>query len=725
MLLPAVTIFFASALLFLVQPMTARQVLPLLGGTPAVWTTCMLFFQLVLLAGYGYAHAMPRWFARNDRRVHLGVLLLPVLPLVLTLGDAAPTTTAGGIVALLQLLATTIGLPFFVLATTSSLVQRWQAERGKDPYPLYAASNVGSLVGLLAYPTCVEPWTSLGQQRVLWTVGYAAVAVATALCALRARGPSPTLASAPSPKLESPPAPNRPLLWVLLAAAPSSLLLGVTQHLCTNLAPVPLLWSIPLALYLITFVVAFARTSSPAANALRPRPMMPKWLPSFLRWTESPHPVAAIVPLLVIPVALTFSWERPELALALIALHVVAFFLLALACHGRLASSRPAPQHLTGFYLWIAVGGALGGVANALVAPFVLSANYEYPAAIALACFLLPGPKATRLDVAIGCGVVALAVGSFALQPASLGRLQLLGPAAVLALLVADRPVRLGLASAGLLVVGSLFNDRGTEVLHRDRSLFGAHHVERLGKDLTCLVHGNVLHGAQDHRPERRREPLTYYHRQGPCGEVFAALAGRIPGGRVGAVGLGVGSIAAYSAPGERWTFYEIDAAVERTARTQFTFLGDAAATIDVVIGDGRLQLLQARDGEFGLVVLDAFNSDAVPVHLLTREALTIYLQKLAPGGVLAFHVSSQYVTLAPILGDLAGALGLVARFRQEAELPEAAHAELKHESKWVLMARRAEDLAGLAWDELPPRQGQPVWTDEYSSLLGVLAFRR
>ena len=723
MVLAAVTLFLASALLFMVQPMTARHVLPVLGGTPAVWTTCLLFFQVTLLAGYAYSHRAPGFFGSRHRGFHVAIAALGLLPLCFPI-PAFRTAFDGEAAAfgLLLMLASTVGLPCFVLATTAPLVQRWYAASGrtgaKDPYFLYAASNAGSLIGLLAYPLLLEPLSSLGQQRVMWAAAYALVVVLVAACA-RMRGceAEHVAPAAPVPA-------RRKLLWVLLAFAPSSLLLGVTTHLTTNLAPVPLLWAIPLALYLVTFVIAFSqrRTNEPL-----PRPTLPQWLPSFLRWTESPHPVSAILPAVLLPLAGLFFWERAEHEFGplMILLHVLAFFLVALACHGRLAEARPEPGRLTEYYLWIALGGALGGLFNALVAPLVFPALIEYPLMIAVACLLLPGPARTRADIVWGVSIGALAATLLATKQSREGsveslRLSVLGPPVVLALFVAGRPARLFLAVGSILLVGGLFNDRGVPVIHRDRSIFGAHHVERLTTNLTCLVNGSILHGAQYHSEQQRREPLTYYHRAGPCGELFAAMAGRIPGGRVAAVGLGVGSIAAYGAAGERWTFFEIDAAVARTARSHFTFLSDSAATVDVQIGDGRLLLEKARDGEFGLILLDAFNSDAIPVHLLTREALAIYLSKLAPGGVLAFHVSGRYVDLPPVVLDLAADAGLVALYKQGEAIDE-----IKCESKWVVMARSAQDLAGLAWGDSPARPRKRVWTDDHSSQLGVLKIFR
>lgn len=738
MWLPAVTLFLASALLFLVEPMTARQVLPLLGGTPAVWTTCMLFFQLALLAGYAYAHRAPARLGQKLSAVHLVVLMLALVPLCVPIPAFwTGMTGSAPVTGLLLMLAATIGLPFFVLATTAPLVQRQLAASGRagerGPWWLYAASNAGSFVGLCAYPTLVEPTLSLGEQRTLWTVGYAVVAFGTALCLLANRTPAAgaaTAPTAPAGTAAAAPVPgSRVALWVLLAFAPSSLLLGVTAHLSTNLAPVPLLWVVPLALYLATFVIAFARPA-PVPGRRPRRTLLPGWLPPILRWTESEHKATTLLPVLLLPLLVLFWWERAEHAPVLLLLHLGAFFLAALACHGRLADLRPAPEHLTAYYLWLAFGGALGGIWNGLVAPFVFQAPIEYPLLLVGVCLLLPGPPRTRADVPWGLGIAALALAAVVLPEATVLALTkslvaALVPAAVLALLVADRPVRLCLGAAGILAAGGLLDSRTNEVVHRDRSIFGAHYVERLPQHAICLVHGNILHGAQVQEEAERREPLTYFHRTGPCGEIFTALAGRIPNGRVGAVGLGVGSIAAYGQPGEKWTFFELDAAVERTARGWFTYLADCRAQVDVRIGDGRLLLDATLDGEFGLILLDAFNSDAIPVHLLTREAVAIYLKKLAPGGVIAVHVSSRYVDLPPVVGDLAADAGLVARWLEERDLPAEALDALQRESTWVVMARQKADLAGLPWADLPPRRPPVVWTDERSSLLGALKFAR
>lgn len=747
--LAAATLFLASALLFLVQPMTARSVLPLLGGTPAVWTTCMLFFQSALLAGYWYAHKSTRPL------LHLVVVAAGIVPLCIVVPPFWEAFTGNAAIAgLLLMLASTIGLPFFVLATTSPLVQNWLATTapGRDPYVLFAASNAGSLIGLLAYPLAVEPALALEQQRTLLAVGYAVVAIAIAACALRVRARATgTVARGAAPVATG--SRRDRVRWLLLAFVPSSLLLGVTTHVTTNLAPVPLLWAIPLALYLLTFVFAFwprragraaARASSPPKPTLRsvfaalrpdsatepapppalPEPVvgrraaLPKWLPSFVRWMDSPRPVVAILPAVLLPLVVMFRWEKIEHGFLILVLHLVAVFAVQWALHGRLADERPEPARLTDFYLWIALGGAVGGVCNALVAPFVFPVPLEYPLMLAAACLLLPGSWRPRRDVGWAAAIVALAVLLLAVLARDDGRrLLVLGPPAVLALFVAEGPLRLGLAVSGLLLVGASFDDRTLTIVHRARSVFGAHHVERLGEDVFCLVHGNILHGTQVRDAEWRREPLTYYHRGGPCGRLFTALGGRIPNGRVGAVGLGVGSIAAYAAPGEHWTFFEIDAAIERTAREQFTFLADSRGDVDVRIGDGRMLLRDTRDGEFGLILLDAFHSDAVPVHLMTREAVALYLQKLAPGGVLAFHVSSQYLELAPVLGDLAADLGLVARFRRESGLSAEDRAAMKEASTWVVLGRTGDDVAALAWDELPARAEPRVWTDSHASL--------
>lgn len=738
MFLPAAAVFVGAALLFSVQPMVARKVLPSLGGTPAVWTTCMLFFQSALLAGYAWAHGN----RSRTPAIHLGLLgagflmlLLPIPPLWEGLQRSHPVP------ALLMFLAVSWGVPFVAVAATAPIVQRWQAARGiRDPYVLYAASNLGSFAGLLAYPVLIEPSMRLATQQRVWTVGFGFLALLVWECARRAGSPQSKPVD-PGP----PVAWSRRLLWIALAFAPSSLLLGATTHLTTNIAPVPLLWAIPLALYLLTFVVAFAPeprwpalTSSPAAYFAR-------WLPPFGRWLLTPGPASVAAALATSWLAIYFYAEDRALRPSMLAAHLLVFFLIALALHGRLAALRPPAGRLTEYYLWMAAGGALGGLFNAIAAPLVFPFPLEYPLAMAgafalmwswrraapaldlIAAVWIALVAGMMLDVVPSAFVLAEAPGGTYADAVDERRLRVLvGPAVLIALLFTGRPLRVALSLGAVLLVGSTMADYGGQVIHRDRSFFGAHHVTQDGTEYRSLVHGNILHGTQATAPGRRRESLTYYHPGGPVGQVFDALRKGIPRGRVGLVGLGTGSLATWARPGERWTFYEIDPAVERTARDWFTFLADAPCPVDVVLGDGRLSLAETSAGEFGLLAFDAFSSDAIPVHLLTREAMKIYLEKLAPGGMMIFHISSRYVDLAPVLGDLAADAGLAAVIRAEEYLSEQERNERRLiNSTWVALAREAETVEALArdprWKILRPRDPPHPWTDDFSDLWSVL----
>ncbi|MDP8943715.1 MAG: fused MFS/spermidine synthase, partial [Actinomycetota bacterium] len=529
-------------------------------------------------------------------------------------------------------------------------------------------------------------------------------------------GPS---AGAEPPRTAGPPDATRRLRWVALAFAPSSLMLGVTTFLTSDLAPVPLLWTVPLTLYLLSFVVAF----SPGARRERAH-----------------QGLLAVVPLFAVLLAafLLLGIQQPLGVVA--GVHLLAFLVVSLACHGELARDRPAPRFLTGFYLWIALGGALGGAFNALVAPLAFDHALEYPLALVIACLLLPNRSVLapsrwtrRLDVLVPVAIGATVAGLLLVlrladagQQAG-GRAYVLGLAAGIVLSLGRRPLRFGLSLAALLAAGAVGLSGEERVIFAERSFFGVHRVEvPEGTRVHRLLHGTTLHGAQDRAPGRSREPLTYYHRTGPVGELMAAIPDRPARREAGVIGLGTGTMACYSRAGERWTFYEIDPTVERIARDRrlFTYLRDCPGSFDVVLGDARLSLRRAPDRRLGVLVVDAFNSDAVPVHLLTREALDLYRAKLAPGGVLAFNVSSRYLALEPVLGELARARGLVCR--GHAEGPEAVRGiPFKVESHWVAMARRPADLGRLGhdrrWRPCARDAGARLWTDDYSNVLAAL----
>ncbi len=731
-LLFAVTLFVSASLLFCVQPMIAKMILPLLGGSPAVWNTCMVFFQAMLLGGYAYAHSTTLCLGiRRHAVLHLGLLVVPllILPFAIT-ADAvrslSPDVNPTG--WLLVLLLTSVGLPFFVVSTTAPLLQVWFAETGhpsaNDPYFLYGASNLGSLIALLSYPILMEPNLRLAQQSLAWAVGYGTLVALTLTCALvvwRApRSLSRTVARSTFEAGPGPPRVSQRLSWAALAFVPSSLLLGVTTYLSTDVAAIPLLWVIPLALYLLTFVLAFSK-----------REILPLlWISRALR---------------IVVVALVIVICLGAVQMIFILLHLLTFFLAAMVCHGELARLRPSVRHLTEFYLAISAGGVLGGVFNALVAPVVFDRVVEYPLAIALACLALPsaasghggrGKTARTLDfalpLALGAIVFAarLRLGGEAAPAWSPGDVKLkvlYGLGGVACFTFAERPLRFALGIASLLGTG-LFISQG-QVLDRERSFFGTLRVIQVEPGpYHQLIHGNTLHGQQSLDFGRSREPLTYYHRTGPIGQVFDVLGKRSERLNVAIVGLGTGSLAAYAEPGQRWTFYEIDPSVVRIASNPayFTFLRDCRAHAwEILLGDARLRLRAAAENEYGLIVLDAFSSDAVPVHLLTRQAIDLYRSKLAPDGIIAFNISNRYLDLRPVVGALARAGGLACRVRQDLELSPDDERMGKSSSTWAIMAGHDAALGPLAenpsWVVPATSHREAAWTDDFSSILDHL----
>jgi hypothetical protein len=713
------TLFLSAALLFLVQPLVARLVLPRLGGTPAVWNTCMLFFQSALLAGYAYAHALPSWLGvRRHAVLHLAILLLPLLVLPITVpADWSPPSDGNPIGWLLMLLLLVVGLPFFAVATAAPLLQRWFAATrdpaAGDPYFLYAASNLGSMIGLFAYPFVLEPNFRLADQGRIWTLGYLLLLLLTALCAgvVWRSPPAGELPRRGTLRLSvAPVTAARRGLWLALAFVPSSLMLSVTTYLTTDIAAVPLLWVVPLALYLMTFVLAFARRN------LVPFELLARGMPLML-----------IVGMLLL---LTGVNDPPGVV---VVLHLLLLFWVGLVCHGRLAQDRPDPACLTEFYLITSIGGALGGLFNALVAPLIFASIAEYPLVLAMAGLLLPtraGDSLRQRDL-----LLPVAVGLLTLLLIALGRWLAVGGQAGVALAFAlplvvcyvlhERPLRFGLALAAVLLAGSQFQGVHGRAEFRLRSFYGAHRVSLdPSGGFRILWHGNTVHGQQSLDPARADEPLNYYHRTGPIGRLLTALRDDPRLERVGLVGLGAGALATYSQSGQRWTFFEIDPAVLHIARDSrlFTFLQHARGEIDYVLGDARLRLAEPGD-RFGLLIVDAFSSDAIPVHLLTREALRTYRDRLQPDGLLAFNISNRYLNLRSVLANLARDAGLRCFVRDDLSPSAEERAAGKSPSVWAVLTASSSDAANLrraGWDELRGDPRQPVWTDDFSNLLGV-----
>ncbi|HWV55663.1 fused MFS/spermidine synthase [Pseudorhodoplanes sp.] len=715
-------IFVSAALLFVVQPLFAKLVLPKLGGTPAVWSVAMVFFQAMLLAGYAYAHALTRFMpGRSSIIVHLAVMIVAViaLPLGIAAGWGRPPAS-GQEFWLLGLFGVSIGLPFFALSANGPLLQAWFARTGhpqaKDPYFLYAASNVGSFLALLAYPFLIEPFTRLPQQTVGWTVGFYVLIVLIGLCGVllvRSRNALPDVATEDA----APPTFRDALIWIALAAVPSALLIAITAHISTDVAAAPFLWVVPLALYLATFVIAF-----------QSRPILPHRFVTF------------IAPIAIILLVVSLSLGAADQIVVLIALNLVGFFVLALMCHGELAQRRPPVRSLTSFYLCLSLGGVIGGIFAGLVAQHLFSWVAEYPILIVAAALCRPGLAWPRSKIEMAAWALLVAGVVFAFYAAFGWRYEFtdnafnLWIAAILVLAFGFSHYVLtfaGFIAASLMFVVLFGADSGK----RDfvRSFFGVHKVmEADGGQFRVLKHGTIEHGAQRIRDAHGRPvtgrptPITYYHDLAPMVQgLNAAREKRGAPINVAVVGLGTGTLACQMKPGDQLTYYEIDPSVVRIAKDtrRFTFLSECAPDARIVVGDARLTLADARDGQYDVIIVDAFSSDAIPTHLLTREAMAIYKNKIKPDGMVLMHISNKHMTLTPVVAGIAGANDLVARANDSDE----GYDDENHifGSLVVAVARKDEDFGPLAknpkWVEQEADEDEWVWTDDYSNVLGAI----
>jgi hypothetical protein len=924
-LLFAVTLFVSAFLLFLVQPMVGKMVLPLLGGTPAVWNTCMVFFQAALLAGYAYTHTVStRLPVRRQLVLQAAILVLPFLFLPFAVGAWQPPTESNPVFAVLWLLALMVGIPFFVVATSAPLLQKWFAATGhptaRDPYFLYGASNLGSMLALIAYPAIVEK-LNLDTQSWLWAGAYLLFLSMTLVCAAtvwlapplvelpggaapraepatvralepalattgisaprkgwRQRRGSPVVAAPATPVQAVAAAPRaevtllRRLRWIGLAAVPSSLMLGVTTYLTTDIAAIPLFWVVPLALYLLSFILVFMRwpvewVSPNQGGASAAGPKHERGVPRgrfglvrfFLGWmVRQPHNVVLVLQPLSLCVLVIFNLVgslgdvNPPQALSFV-VNLLAFFLLALMCHGELARDRPSIRHLTEFYLCMSVGGVLGGMVNGLLAPVLFNRHVEYMLVLALSCLLRPPvsvlaaldgntgkrpAESTTEDYWLDVGyAVCLGLLTFALVKIAAARniwgetesgdaksfpyvlaeqLQGLGVAwrralaiggwlgtAIIAgiplvtcLVFSARPLRFGLCALAfflanaLYVLGlpflgleghddSLFVHRNFYGVIRVQPEFAQDHETGKRKILQhVLIHGGIDHGRQYISGPKRAEPISYFFPTGPIGQIFTVFKQQKESPPYAVVGLGIGTLAAYSRPEQVVHFYEIDPAVKRLSlppegeTAYFFYLQDAlkrGAKLDVILGDGRLKLKEARREYYQIIVVDAFSSDAIPIHLLTLEAVDMYLSKLTEGGVLIFNITNRYVDLRQPLANVAAKLKL--RCFYGGDYPDSDHPD-KFAADWMVMVKPrgaaavaseekelararavrllgagpvAPGLAAVPWaalvegtaTDLPPwlrrldlprnwkewRPNQdPVWTDTYSNLLSVLS---
>jgi len=715
----AATMFLSALLLFLMQPMFAKMVLPRLGGAPTVWSVAMVFFQAALLTGYAYAH----WLTRSlplgpGALIHIGMLATAAatLPIAIAAGFDVPPAT-GTALWLIGLFTFSIGLPFAVLSASAPLLQRWFAASGhvqaQNPYVLYAASNLGSFAALIAYPVLIEPVLTLQDQARLWSVGFAFLAILIAFAGLFVTRREDA-ASAGS-KAAAPLSIRDRLQWTALSAISAGLVIAVTSYLTTDIAAAPFLWVLPLALYLLTFVAAF-----------RDRP-----------WVGQ-DTVARLVPFVVAPLAISVLGGDRKFWLAVTVVNLAGFVTLALLCHGKLYRRRPAAPLLTEFYLWVSVGGVIGGMFAALVAPHLFTRIYEYPILIVAGLLALPGMFARGwrgvlreagpiLLVAVLVIVVQLAWPVKLPSAAELPFQGVLVAIAAAILLQRERAPRV----FGLFVLGCVITalwQPGFNRVETARSFFGVHQVvDTADGRHRLLYHGTTLHGAERiGEGDKTPEPLTYYYFGGPISEGIAAVRtarGRLD--RVAAVGLGTGSLACHKHAGEAWTFFEIDPDVIRIARDPrlFSFIARCAPDLPVVVGDARLTLAASAD-QYDLIVLDAFSSNAIPVHLLTREALAGYRARLAPGGALVLHISNRHMELGRVVAAIAAAEGLVTYIKRDAR-PDSGVADYKMNAMVAALAGNVSDLGDLpnrpGWRAVAPDPAVRAWTDDYSDILGAI----
>lgn len=679
MLLYAATIFFSAFLLFLLQPITAKQILPWFGGSAAVWTTCLVFFQTMLLLGYAYADAVARRLSPKAQvRFHIGLIalscaLLPIVPDAhwKPLGDENPA------LRILGLLTATVGLPYFLLSTTSPLVQAWFARSfpGRSPYRLFALSNLASMLALLGYPFGLEPWVTTRLQSYGWSAAYVAfalLAAASGWFSLSARRAVAAAAAANgiSRELEvaeAPPTLGRQIIWAALAATGSYLLLAVSNHICQNIASIPLLWIVPLSIYLLTFILCFDST----------------------RWYR-PQIFYAVLAAGLGVMAWTLADQQLTHELRLqIAVFCAGLFVACMFCHGELARLKPAPRHLTRFYLMVALGGAIGSALVGLLAPVVLHAYFELAFGLVVCAALLLFQVRRRHPVFV-----------------------LLGTAAFL--------FSIGAAGFGI-------HEFYEYTVSATRNFYGVLRVQEWNAGTAnyhrSLIHGTILHGTQYPSPELERKPTTYYTQSSGIGRAIESLHPSILPLKVGVIGLGTGTIAVYGSKGDVYRFYDINADVIGIAKRDFTYLSKSDATIEIALGDARLSLEREAPQGFDVLAIDAFSSDAIPVHLITAEALAIYRRHMKPGGIIAFHVTNRYLNLIPVVKKLADASGLHAVL-----VADDGEETVGSRSDWVLLSDDeasldAEPIAEAA-ETIEARPGAQLWTDDFNNIFRVLKSR-
>jgi len=720
------TLLVSATLMFILQPLFGKLLLPLLGGSPAVWNTCMVFYQTLLFLGYLYAHYLSVKFSPHRQiQIHAVVIAISLIALPVALPESAiPPTDSNPTFWLMGTLFLAIGLPFFVVSTTSPLLQKWFSKVGhhtsEDPYYLYGASNAGSMVALLSYPFLLEPNIGLLQQKSFWSMGYGLLAILIIGCAVVLWRTQQSLQEQPlaTPDEVEELSLSTKLHWLALAFVPSSLLLGLTNFISTDIASAPLLWIIPLTLYLLTFILVFSK------------------------WADKIHPVMVALQAIILLPFIAYAFVDPAALpywLNLI-LHLLAFFLAVMVCHGELAKSRPHTQHLTSFYLIMSFAGMLGGMFNTFVAPFIFNSVYEYPLMIIAALLLRPGLHSQKISIQAAFPIALLCIG-LAVYFFSDNLSQTLIYSATNALILLaglsytfrSRPISLALLSGVILFFTLGIQNLMSNIIFQERSFFGVFSVRQSvlldennqPEKYHELFHGTTKHGAQRLAPHLQTTPLTYYSRPGPMGQLFSVYDQQNKNWKIGTVGLGAGALACYAKPQQQWTQYEIDPLVIDIAKNPkyFTYLKLCSKNTIFKVGDARLSLKNEPDQKFDLLIMDAFSSDSVPTHLLTREALQLYFKKLKPNGILAFHITNRHLSIKKVISDHVSHLKIAAyiqEFKPQKEIP------LVIATDWVVMAKQAETLAPLRqsrlgnWQKLPLYFDMKPWTDDFTNIIGI-----
>lgn len=728
----AATLFTSAFLIFAVQPMVSKMLLPMLGGSPSVWNTAMVFFQAMLLAGYGYAHFVARFVPLRAQAVLHIILLLfftTVLPLSLPPGTQPPEEGGQALWQLGVMLAC-VGGPFFVLAASAPLFQHWFSASGhedaENPYFLYAVSNIGSMVSLLSYPIIIEPLLGLHNQTQAWFTGYIVLIVLTAVCAFLVRNGAKPAAPLPTAEDRKPITWLSRAVWIALSFIPSSLMLGVTTIVTTDLASAPFLWILPLTIYLITFIIAFAKEPKIGVPVARE--------------------LAAYAIIFVIVAFMISGFVTLEIPM--IIMHLLAFFICSQLCHGELAKAKPSASHLTEYFLLISLGGVLGGIFNALIAPKIFLIPIEYSMTLASVGFVIWAGTAKipfisktfnsldeklKYKKLLAIDIVTIAAGLLTIGVIYVTKthfVQVIGTFAIFAffmMIVQNRFVFSCVACAALLTFQPGMWSMSKKLIDLDRNYFGVLKVYTQ-KNINFFYHGTTLHGAEFQNEEWKLIPVVYYNPAGPTADIFNYMSKRIGKQKIAALGLGVGSIACYKAPKRHFDFYEIDADVVRIAEDPkyFSYLS-GCGNYNIVLGDARLKMNDAPDESYDIVFVDTFSSDNIPVHIMTKEGFEVYLKKLKPHGIIGMNISNRYFDLRPVLTSIAGELGLTIYFKYDApKKVKDTVSELYTESLFAVMARDPNDVAPFmendGWKPLPPAETPArAWTDDYANVLSSM----